>query len=146
MNFDLEIENIMLITKLTDDLDNVLNNLAPSLLNYEKHMKAYNLFVSKLPYNLTYDMTSGLIETTQPSTMSNEVFNESMHRLQIYAHAVDFRCEEINSQIKLGFSLEKELKVHNPNFKSEILSRAREFANIQNNNIVPGHKPTTWKN
>jgi hypothetical protein len=136
----MKIESIMLITKLTDDLELVLTNLSLSLQNYEKHVIAYHNFVAELPFSVFYNGSEGYIDVDKPAGMPVSQFQDLTRRLEIHHRVVDFRAFDIDTEVSKGFSIEREIKKINPQFKSEILSKVNQFKQINQDYIIPGSK------
>ncbi|RYE13188.1 MAG: hypothetical protein EOP34_09350 [Rickettsiales bacterium] len=112
----------VVITEILAEIDTLL----PQLANF---IGQFNSTVSQSGIHVVTDV-AGNMGIDIPGDMSQEVGNKLGVRIGIIDRLITTRGQEINDLLQKGISLEKNLKITDPNYVSQITDRLEEFKKL----------------
>jgi len=110
------------ITEILAEIDTLL----PQLANF---IGQFNSTVSQSGINVVTDV-AGNLGIDIPSNMSQEVGNKLGVRIGIIDRLITTQGQEIHDLLQRGISLEKNIKMTDPNYASQITDRLDEFKKL----------------
>ena len=136
----MEFDILEITTRLTNDLLSNLSDLDQYLRTFDRTMRAYSEFIADAPYNVAYNSyTNELIPNQCTLDQSSAEYQNSIKRLTIHASVTDKTHKDILESIRVSESIEAQIRVHKPEYQSQILSRVNELSRIRSTYTVPGH-------
>lgn len=105
-----------------------LNTLLPQLGNF---ITQFNQIVNESGISVITD-SAGNMSIDVPQNMPDSVANNITTRIGIIDRLITTRGQQINSLLQEGISIEKQLKIQNPNYTSELQQSIDKFKELNN--------------
>lgn len=103
-----------------------INTLLPQLADF---IGQFNTVVSQSGINVVTDSV-GNMDIDVPKNMSDDIANNVSTRIGIIDRLITTRGQEINDLLQKGINLEKNLKLENPNYVSQLTDKIAEFRRL----------------
>jgi hypothetical protein len=100
-----------------------VNTLLPQFANF---INQFHTTISESGINVVTD-SMGNLSIDVPQNMSDSVANNFSTRIGIIDRLITTRGQEINDLLQKGIHVEKNLKIENPNYVSQLTDKISEF-------------------
>lgn len=113
------------------DIANILTEINTLLPQLSGFINQFNDLVSQSAINVITDST-GNMSIDVPKNMEDSVANNITTRIGIIDRLINTRGQELNDLFQKGFQVEKEIKLQNPNYNSQLTEKLVEFKRLNN--------------
>lgn len=103
-----------------------INDLLPQFSNF---ISQFNTLVIQSGINVLTD-SMGNMSIDIPNDMPDAEATRVNTRIGIIDRLIKTRAQEINSLLQKGLELEKDIKIQNPEYKSELMEKVAEFKRL----------------
>lgn len=103
-----------------------INTLLPQLANF---INQFNDLISESGINVITDST-GNMSIYVPQSMSNSAANNISTRVGVIDRLITTRGQEINDLLQKGLDIERNIKIENPNYTSDLTNKILEFKRL----------------
>lgn len=111
------------------DLSEIVNSISLLLPQLSAFIDQFHTTVSQNGINVFSD-AYGNMSIDVPSTMSDAEGQRLSERINVIDRVINARSQEIDTLVDKGLEIENKIKVSNPNFNSQILSKVNELKRL----------------
>lgn len=116
-------------SSLEVDLSEIVNSINSLLPQLSTFINQFHTTVSENNINVFSDAYNNM-SIDVPSTMSDAEGQKLSDRINVIDRVITARTQEIETLVDKGLELENKIKVSNPNFNSQILSKVNELKRL----------------
>jgi hypothetical protein len=115
---------------MIETLNNILTNIDSLIPQLTLFIDQFNDVITDNGINVFTD-TSGNMSIDVPKDMSDKTANSLATRVRIIDSLISERSSNLDELFKQGFDIEKDIKKENPQYRSQIVDKAKAFKELK---------------